>query len=95
MTVVAKRAHRIGIEAQCWLLTAYAELDRIGSLSAEEHQQLQGAIKDRHAEGIARAFEAVETSLGDLSGVTRRVARAVRLDELPTLRRLVFEIARR
>ncbi len=94
MRMVIDRTQCIGIEAQCWLLTAFAELDRVATLPTEEHQRIQSAIKERHPEGIARAFESAGESLGELRNVAGRLAQAVRFGQLPTLRRLVFEIAR-
>ena len=92
--MVRERTQRIGVEAQCWRVTAFAELNRATPLPLEVHEQLQLAIKMRHRERIARALEAAEESLGELNVLARRLAEAVRFGEYSTVRRLVFEIGR-
>ncbi len=86
---------KIEAETQCWLLTAFGELDRLSTLPEEHHQRIQSAIKARHREAIAKAFESLGESLGEVRSLVDPLAQAVRSGQLSALRRLVFEIARR
>lgn len=81
-------------EAQCWLLTAFGELDRVANLPLDCHQKIQSAIKARQPERIACALESLGESSGELHPLVERLAQAVRFGHLTALRRLVFEIAR-
>lgn len=92
---IAPKRQRIEIETQCWLLTAFGELDRLTELPSEQHQKLQSAIKARQPERIACAFESLGESLDEMRSLLNPLAEAVRTGHLPALRRLVFEIARR
>lgn len=92
---IAPGRPRIEVETQCWLLTAFSELDRLADLPSDQHQQLQSAIKARQPEKIACALESLGESLEELRSLLEPLAHAVRSGHLAALRRLVFEIARR